>query len=149
MKNIKRKVSALVLTAVFATMQISMAAMDTGLGVGNVGAVINSTTGGFTGMETGVNSATLNFNGNSHVNWNTLNVDKGETLNFNAVNGATGLNIINSVDKGMSKFYGTVNANEGISNLVISNPNGMLFNGAKFTTAGDAMITTQSLANPA
>ena len=143
MKNIKRKVSALVLTTVFATMQISMATMDTGLGVGNGGAVINNTTGGFAGMETGVNSATLNFNGNTLVNWNTLNLNANETLNFNAVDGASGLTILNTVNQGMSTIYGTINANSGIGNLIISNPNGVLFDGAKFTTAGDAMITTQ------
>ena len=142
MKNIKKKVSAMVLTTVFAMMQVS-AAVDTGLGAGNGGAVINNATGGYAGMDTGVNSATLNFTGNSHVNWNTLNVNGNETLNFNAVNGANGVTVLNTVNQGMSKIYGSINANEGISNLIISNPNGVLFDGAKFTTAGDAMITAQ------
>ena len=154
MKNIKKTVSALVLTTMLAMTQVS-ASVDTGLGVGNGGAVINTTTGGFVGMETGTNSATLNFNANSHVNWNTLNVNANETLNFNAVNGANGLTVINTVNQGMSNIYGQINANSGISNLIISNPNGVLFDGAKFTTAGDAMVTTQAfnttnmnLANP-
>ena len=144
MKNIKRKVSALVLTAVFASMQISMAALDTGLGVGNGGAVITGYDSNFAGMETGTNSATLNFTGNSHVNWNTLNVNANETMNFNAVNGATGVTVLNTVNQGMSNIYGQINANSGISNLIISNPNGVLFDGAKFTTAGDATVTTQN-----
>ena len=144
MKNIKKKVSALVLTTMFAMMQVS-AAIDTGLGVGNGGAVINNATGGFKGVETGTNSATLKFDGNSHVNWNTLNVNGNETLNFNTVNGANGLTVINSVNQGMSKIYGQIKADNGISNLIISNPNGVLFDGAKFTTAGDTMITTQAL----
>ena len=143
MKNIKKKVSALVLTTMFAMMQVS-ASMDTGLGAGNGGAVINNTAGGFAGMETGVNSATLNFNADSHVNWNTLNVNANETLNFNAVNGANGLTVVNTVNQGMSNIYGQINANSGIGNLIISNPNGVLFDGAKFSTAGDAMITTQA-----
>ena len=144
MKNIKKKVSALVLTTMFAVMQVS-AAIDTGLGAGNGGAVINNATGGFVGVETGENSATLNFNGNSHVNWNTLNVNSNETLNFNAVNGATGVTVINTVNSGMSNIYGQINSNAGISKLIISNPNGVLFDGASFTTAGDTMITTQAL----
>ena len=144
MKNIKKKVSALVLTTMFAMMQVS-AAIDTGLGVGNGGAVINNATGGFKGVETGTNSATLKFDGNSHVNWNTLNVNGNETLNFNTVDGANGLTVINSVNQGMSKIYGQIKADNGISNLIISNPNGVLFDGAKFTTAGDTMITTQAL----
>ena len=155
MKNIKKSVSALVLTTMLAMTQVSAEPFDTGLGVGNGGAVINSTTGGFAGVETGTNSATLNFNGNSHVNWNTLNVNANETLNFNAVNGANGLTVVNTVNQGMTNIYGQINANSGISNLIISNPNGVLFDGAKFSTAGDAMITTQAfntanmdLANP-
>ena len=143
MKNFKKKVSALVLTTVFATMQVS--AIDTGLGAGNGGAVINNTAGGFAGMEKGVNSATLKFNGDTHVNWNTLNVNSNETLNFNAVDGATGVNVLNTVNQGMTNIYGQINANNGIAKLIISNPNGVFFNGAKFTAAGDALITTQAL----
>lgn len=154
MKNMKKKVSALVLTTIFAMMQVS-AAMDTGLGNGLGGAVINNTDGGFTGLETGTNSATLNFGGNSLVNWNTLNLNSNETLNFNANNGVSGITVVNTVNNGMSQIYGQINANSGVSKLIISNPNGVLFDGAKFSTAGDAMITTQAyntvnqnLANP-
>ena len=145
MKNIKKKVSALVLTTVFAMMQVS-AAIDTGLGVGNGGAVINTTDSNFTGLTKGTNSATLEFKGNSHVNWNTLNVNGNESLNFNAQNGVNGITVLNTVNQNMSKIYGQINANQGISNLIISNPNGVLFDGAKFTTAGDAMITAQGAA---
>ena len=142
MKHLSTKLSALVLTTIFAAMQVS-AVMDTGLGAGNGGAVINNATGGFAGLDTGNNSATLNFNGNTHVNWNTLNVNGNETLNFNAVNGANGLTVLNTVNNGMSNIYGQINANSGIGKLIISNPNGVLFDGAKFSTAGDVMITTQ------
>jgi hypothetical protein len=145
MKNLSRKLSALVLTSIFAAMSVS-AVMDTGLGAGNGGAVINTTTGGFAGMTTGTNSATLNFDGNTTVNWNTLNVNGNETLNFNAVNGANGLTVLNTVNNGMSNIYGQINANSGIGKLIISNPNGVLFDGAKFSTAGDVMITTQGAA---
>ena len=130
MKNIKKKVSALVLTTMFAMMQVS-AAIDTGLGVGNGGAVINNAAGGFTGVEKGTNSATLNFNANSHVNWDTLNINKGEALNFNAESGVKGITVLNTVNQGMSNIYGQINANQGIGKLIISNPNGVLFDGAK------------------
>ena len=146
MKDIKRKISALVLGTLFASMQVSYAVIDTGLGAGNGGAVINNTTGGFAGINgAGTGNVDLNFNGNAHVNWNTLNVNKGESLNFNATNGASGLTILNTVNQGMSNIYGQINANQGISQLIISNPNGVLFDGAQFTTAGDAMITTKDL----
>ena len=145
MKNLGKKLSALALTTVFAVMQVS-AAMDTGLGVGNGGAVINSTDSNFAGMTKGTNSATLEFKGNSHVNWDSLNVNKNEALNFNAVDGVKGITVLNTVNKGMTNIYGQINANSGVSKLIISNPNGVLFDGAKFTTAGDAMITAQGAA---
>ena len=145
MKSLKRKFSALALTALFASMQVSYAAIDTGLGVANGGAVINNTTGGFVDIKTGNGSANLNFNGDSHVNWDTLNVNKGESLNFNAVDGANNLTILNTVNQGMSNIYGQISANSGIGKLIISNPNGVLFDGATFATAGDAMITTQPM----
>lgn len=139
MKNLTKKLSALVACTVFATMQIASAA-----GLSN--ASINSTEGGYAGMDVGTNSATLKFTDNAHVRWNDLNVNSNETLNFNAINGATGLTVLNTVTGGnMTQIYGTVKANSGISRLIISNPNGMLFDGANFTTAGDLMLTTQAL----
>ena len=149
MKKFAKKMSALALCTMFATMQVSATTImtgDTGLGVGNGGAVINSATGGYVGTEIGNGSASLNFEGNSHVNWDSLNVNKGESLNFNAVNGASGLTVVNTVNRGMTNVYGSISANQGIAKLIISNPNGMLFDGATFTTAGDLQLTTQALA---
>ena len=45
----------------------------------------------------------------------------------------------------MSKIYGNINTNANIGKLIISNPNGVLFDGAKFTTAGDVMVTTKNM----
>ncbi len=148
MKNFRRKLSVLAVTALFASMQVSYAVIDTGLGNGNGGAIINNTTGGFVNMTGGgTGNVGLNFNNNSHVNWNTLNVNKGESLNFNTVDGAKNLTILNTVNNGMSNIYGQINADNGIGKLIISNPNGMLFDGAKFTTAGDLQLTTKDLSN--
>lgn len=149
MKNLKQ-LSSIVLCTLFATMQISAAndltvPVNTGLGNGYGGATINSITGGYAGHELGVNSATLNFNANSHVNWQNLNLNNNETLNFNAVGGANGLTVLNTVNQGMSNIYGQINANNGISKLIISNPNGVFFDGAKFTTAGDVDVTTRDM----
>jgi len=139
MKNLSKKLSALVLSTVFASMQVALAD-------GLANATINSTQGGFVNMQNGTNSATLNFNGNAHVDWHTLNVGANETLNFNAVGGASGLTVLNTVSGGqMSHIYGTINANDGIGKLIISNPNGMLYDGARFTTSGALMLTTQQL----
>ena len=149
MKSIKRKLSAVVLSAMLVSTQ-AMAiefdgGLDTGLGKEHGGAVIDKITGGYVDYNKGNNSFDLNFNGDAHVNWGNLNIDKGESLNFNAANGANGLTILNTVNSGMSTIYGQINANPGIAKLIISNPNGVLFDGAQFTTAGDAMITTQPI----
>ena len=158
MKNTKKKLTALALTTVFAVMQVSAEPVNTGLGVGingSEGSIINSTSGGYTGLETGTDYATLKFNGNAHVNWDTLNLYNSETLNFNAESGVSGITVLNTVTNGMSRIEGQIKTNAGIGNLIISNPNGVLLNGAKFTTAADTdtktnlMITTQALANPA
>ena len=141
MKNLKRKLSAIVLSTVFAASQVSYAMIDTGLD----NALIDHATGGFKDVTGGNGTANINFNGSAHVNWDRLNVGKGETLNFNAVDGANGITILNTVNNGMSTIYGQINSNDGVAKLIISNPNGMLFDGAKFTTAGDLMLTTKDL----
>ena len=142
MKNLSKSISAVVLCTLLAAMQsVSADPINTGLN----NAVIGGTTGGYAGIEKGTNTATLKFNGDTHVNWNTLNVGKNETLNFNAVDGAKNITVLNTVTSGMTEIYGTINANEGIGKLIISNPNGMIYNGASFNTAGDTMLTTQQL----
>ena len=145
MENFKKKLTSAILCTAFLTMQATLAAIDTGLGAGNGGAVIDSVSGGFVGVTTGSNSASLEFNGNAHVDWDSLNVNQGESLNFNATNGVSGLTILNTVKNGMSNIHGSINSNAGIAKLIISNPNGMLFDGASFTTVGDVMLTTQAM----
>lgn len=152
MRKFAKKLSAIALCTVFASMQVSAATMtgDVGLGNGLGGSNITGSTGGFMGADlgkndAGKNTANLNFNGNAHVNWGNLNLNAGEELNFNAVNGANNLTVVNSVNGAMSKIYGSISSNDGISKLIISNPNGMLFDGAKFTTAGDLQLTTQAV----
>lgn len=149
MKNFK-KLSAIILSTLLATMQISHATFEnfnTGLGCGDgmTGAIINSHSGGLSSVTPGTNSVDLGFDSSTHVFWNTLNLNSNETINFNALNGANNLTILNTVQNNMSKIYGNINANSGIGKLIISNPNGVLFDGAKFTTAGDTTITTRDM----
>lgn len=149
MSNLRKKLSALVVTAVFATMQVSAVTTgDIGLGSNSGGAVIDSHTGGLTGIDgIGTNKVDLNFNASTIVDWSKLNVDKGETLNFNAQTGVNNLTILNRVQDNMSNIYGSINSNAGISKLILSNPNGVFFDGATFTTAADTnvTITTQDM----
>ena len=149
MKNLK-KLSAIVLSTLLATTQISFATFenfDTGLGKGTgmTGAIIDSHSGGLTNITKSTNKVDLDFNSNTHVKWDNLNLNNNETMNFNSASGANNLTILNTVNNNMSKIYGTINADSGIGKLIISNPNGVLFDGAKFTTAGDAMITTKDM----
>ena len=74
MRNLKKKISALVLSTVFASMQLGSVA------AGLSDASINKIDGGFVNAIEGNNSLDLNFNGSAHVNWNQLNVNKGESL---------------------------------------------------------------------
>jgi len=142
-----KKLSAIILSTLFATMQISMAdPIDLGLGASGGGAVINHATGGFESATSSGGVADINFTGSSHVYWDKLNLDQGETMNFNAINGANGINVLNTVSGGMSSIYGQINANSGIGKLIISNPNGIIFDGARFTAAGgDINLTTQPM----
>ncbi len=146
MKNFVKKLSAIALCTVFASMQVTAATMtgDTGLGNGLGGANITGATGAYDGFTTGNGSATVNVSGDAHINWGSLNLNKGENLNFN---GSTGANatVVNTVTNGMSQIYGNITSNDGVAKLIISNPNGMLYDGASFTTAGDLMLTTQAL----
>ena len=150
MKNLKK--SAVALCAVFASMQIAFAGqfdgVDVGLGKDLGGSQINHATDGLidiTGKGSG--NVGLIFNDNTHINWEHLNVGDGESLNFSAQNPNSNLTILNTVNSGMTNVYGTINASSGIGQLIISNPNGVLFDGAHFTTAGDVMITTQDMSN--
>ena len=135
-----KKLSAIVLTLLFASMQISYATIDTNLGN------INNVTGGYAGIDgADSNDVTLKFTGNSHVNWDTLNVGNGQSLNFNAINGANGLTVLNTVNRGMTTVAGQITANQGIANLILSNPNGVLMQGGRIETLGNLMLTTQDM----
>lgn len=147
MKNFAKKLSAIALCTVFASMQVSAATIttgDVGLGNGLGGSNITGATGGYMGTEIGNGSANVNVNGDAHIIWGNLNLNKGENLNFNGTTGANAT-VVNTVTNGMSQIYGNITSNDGVAKLIISNPNGMLYDGASFTTAGDLMLTTQAL----
>ena len=139
MRKITKKLSAIALCTMFATMQIA-SATD---GIGN--STITSHSGGLVNDVTNGSTRTLDFNKSTHVQWNKLNVGQGETLNFNGVGNGSNMTILNTVSSGVTSVYGNINANNKIGKLIISNPNGMLFDGANVTTAGDLMLTTQPM----
>lgn len=145
MKKFVKKLSAMALCTLFATMQVSANQMTGDVLNNNLGgANITGSTGAFDGFTSDGNSANVNVSGDAHIIWGNLNVDKGQGINFNGTTGANAT-VVNTVTNGMSQIYGSITSNDGIAKLIISNPNGMLYDGASFTTAGDLMLTTQAL----
>ena len=115
LRAIKSLIVACAIMSVMPTMADTITTGDVGLGGGIGGANITGATGGYVNTDLGQNTATLNFNGDAHVIWGNLNVGAGETLNFNAVDNATGLTVLNTVSSGVTQVYGNINANEGIA----------------------------------
>ena len=79
MKNFAKKLSAIALCTVFASMQVSAATIttgDVGLGNGLGGSNITGATGGYMGTEIGNGSANVNVNGDAHIIWGNLNLNK-------------------------------------------------------------------------
>ena len=148
MKKIFKKTLSLMLCVAFSGMQMSMATVLTNLnGVGNfagadvlTGASIGGHTAGLKDVQTNaaLNKATLKFNDNTRIDWTKFNVKSGEQLKFE--NGNFG--VLNNVLSGMSTFAGNITSDSG--KVIISNPNGMLFNGGTFN-GGALILTTKDL----
>ena len=136
MKKILTKTLSLVLCIAFTGMQTSLAAvLTTGDFAGRqvlngTGAVIKGHTAGLRAVETDLTNATLRFNNHTRIDWDSLNVDKGQKLYFN--NGSYGV-LNNVVGTSISKFAGIITA-DNAGKIIISNPNGMLFQGGQFTS---------------
>jgi len=147
LNNILKKVCAGLLSLSFLSMQSTFAeVLTTGNFAGsnvlnnvNGGAVISGHTSGLSGVNTDGTTANLNFNNNTRIDWSTLNVGNGQTLNFQNGNYA----VLNNVLNGMSTFAGRVTGQNGA--IIISNPNGMLLNGGQFETSGSIILTTKNL----
>ena len=141
------KLSLVAIVTVFASTNFSIATTDTGLGIGNGGAIINNTQGGFVNTTTNNGVANLNFQGDTHVNWDTFNINSNETMNFNAVNNSSGFTVLNTVNTGMSNICGRINIDPNIGKVILSNPNGVLFDGTKFDVAAsnNFVVTTAQM----
>ena len=148
MKNIMKKSIAVVLTMAFSGLQMSFATVLT-RGVdsfnnaqvlGGSGAIIKNATAGLKSIETDQMNATLKFDNHTRIDWSKFNVDKNQSIYFN--NGSYG--VLNNVVQGsISKVAGLIKADNG--KVIISNPNGILFNGGKFESAGSIVLTTKDL----
>lgn len=108
---------------------------------------LNSVTNGSVGFNSATKTTTITTttinNATTNVNWNRLNVGTGETL----TNSFSGLNqtIINRVTGlELSKIAGTINTagiGAATGNVVLVNPNGVIFNGATINV-GSLLVST-------
>ncbi len=146
MKKMMTKVLSVVFCISFLSLQMSFAdVLQSGVFANKdvlTGAQIKGHTAGLTKIDTNatLNEATLHFNNNTRIDWNKFNVYKDQTLTFK--NGSYGV-LNNVVGTSISKFAGTIKADQG--KIIISNPNGILFEGGKFESLGGLVLTTKDL----
>ena len=108
---------------------------------GQYGADLRDVTGAT--IKTDYSNAWItNTETNSVLNWNDLNVGKDQSLNYVMKDGQTSLN--NVVGVGISKFAGSINAEKG--RVIISNPNGILFENGSWVNANALTLTTHQVA---
>ncbi|MCM1265001.1 MAG: filamentous hemagglutinin N-terminal domain-containing protein [Candidatus Gastranaerophilales bacterium] len=146
MKKLTTRMLSAFICIAFTGLQMSFAdVLQTGMFADKnvlTGAHIKGHTAGLTKIETdaALNNATLHFNNNTRIDWDKLNVYKNQSLYFK--NGNFGV-LNNVVGTSISKFAGTIKADSG--KIIISNPNGILFQGGKFESLGGLVLTTKDL----
>ncbi|MDD3435948.1 MAG: filamentous hemagglutinin N-terminal domain-containing protein [Candidatus Gastranaerophilales bacterium] len=90
------------------------------------------------------NYAQIGITGNGNtITWSYLNVVAGKTLDFNFI--TNGQVALNKVTNGMSYIGGNLITSGADGRLIISNPNGMLFENGSYTNANALMLTTQNV----
>lgn len=104
---------------------------------GNYGADLRDVTGAT--VSTDYTNATItNTQTNSVLNWNNLNTAPNQSLTYIMKDGDTSLN--NVVGTSLSKFAGSLTAEHG--RVIISNPNGMIFENGSYVNANALTLTT-------
>ena len=104
---------------------------------GKYGANLESVVGAR--VDTDLTNATItNTQTNSVLKWTDLNVAPKQTLDFVMSDGQTSLNTITGM--GLSQFAGTIKAEHG--RLIISNPNGIIFENGAYVNANALTVTT-------
>lgn len=109
---------------------------------GSYGAYVNSMTNGAT-ITTDLTNANVNIYGNgSTLTWQYLNTAPGQSLNFN-FNAAGQYAVNNVVGSSMSRFAGSLTSSGEAGRVIISNPNGMLFENGSYTNVNALTLTTK------
>lgn len=106
---------------------------------GNYGADLRDVTGATIDSDY-TNAIIKNTQTNSVLNWNNLNTAPNQSLTFIMKNGETSLN--NVVGTSLSKFAGSLTAENG--RVIISNPNGMIFENGAYVNANALTLTTHN-----
>ena len=108
---------------------------------GKYGANLQNVTGAT--VNTDFTNATItNTQTNSVLNWNSLNTAPNQSLNYIMTDGQTSLNNVTGV--GLSTFAGKLNADHG--RVIISNPNGIIFENGSYTNVNALILTTHGAA---
>ncbi|MDD3436307.1 MAG: filamentous hemagglutinin N-terminal domain-containing protein [Candidatus Gastranaerophilales bacterium] len=117
------------------------------------GEVFSGTASGYGAYVNSMSNATITTNnvnanvtttGNGSVlNWQYLNVASGKSLNYTFT--ADGQVSLNTVVTGMSKFAGNLTTSGSAGRLIISNPNGILFENGSYTNANALILTTKDV----
>ncbi len=113
---------------------------NTGLG----GASLNSVSGAV--VSTDYTNATItNTQATSTLNWNALNTGANQSLKyvFNSTYGNNQVSL-NKITGGLSTFAGHLTS-EGSGRVIISNPNGMLFENGSYTNVNALTLTTKNV----
>ena len=141
--NAKKVLALLILALATADVVLPVAAMEVTHGDvlekvnGKYGATLDSVTGAR--VDTDLTNATItNTATNSVLNWNSLNTATRQSLTYIMSDGQTSLNNVTGV--GLSQFAGTLKAEHG--RLIISNPNGIIFENGSYTNVNALTLTT-------
>ncbi len=139
-----KAIAVLILALAAADFTVPVMAMDTVTSGkvletvnGKYGADLRDVTGAI--VRTDYSNAYIeNTQTNSILNWDRLNTAPVQSLNYIMKDGQTSLN--NVVGVGLSQFAGGINAEHG--RVIISNPNGILFENGSYVNANALTLTT-------
>lgn len=143
--NAKKVLALLILALATADVVLPVSAMEVTNGDvlgkvnGEYGANLESVVGAR--IDTDLTKATItNTQTNSVLNWNNLNTAPDQKLIYNMTDGQVSLN--NVIGTSISKFAGGIVAEHG--RVIISNPNGMIFENGSYVNANALTVTTHN-----
>ena len=142
----KRLLVIVILFVSFFDATLPVLATDTiifGGGVNGGGAAISDLGGANINANTG-NYAQIGITGNGNtITWPYMNVVQGNHLDFNF--SANGQVALNNVINGISTFGGSLTSSGAAGRVIVSNPNGIIFENGSYTNCNALTLTTQNV----